>query len=72
MPQFKPLPTKHTLSFDVPKLLGALERDGVFYTNTDFRNLLVVRSYISRHKPPYRLKQESIDGGFKLSLVHDH
>lgn len=66
--EFKPLPTKTRVSFDIPALLNEIKEKGVFYAAAKFEDLLTVRNYMARHEMPYSLKQTRMEGGFKLEL----
>jgi hypothetical protein len=39
-----------------------------FATSAKFEDLLVVRSWLTRHSSPYTLSQRKVDGGYILSL----
>jgi hypothetical protein len=65
----KSLPTKTRTSFDIPKLLWLIKKAGYYDTSASFDDLMTVRSYLVRHPEiPFRLSQEKVEGGYRLTL----
>lgn len=50
-----PLPVKSRASLDVPALLAAIKRDGVFNTTATLNEVAVVRNWIFRKRLPITL-----------------
>jgi hypothetical protein len=72
MAVLKPLPTKTRTSFDIPKLLAILKKDGEYRTSAKFEDLMVVRNYLFRHDSEHRLSQAKIEGGYVIKLERKH
>lgn len=65
------LPTKTVVMLDAAASIAILEKANEMDTSASFKDVMLLRSHISRIRPGYRLKQTMIEGGYRLKLEYD-
>ncbi len=62
------IPTKSKTSFDIPKLLSILEKNGPQDVQASWMAIATIRNWLIRHPHPKRLSATVIPGGYHVSL----